>query len=373
MIDPKQLFEALCQRDVGFYAGVPDSLLANFCAYVVDNGGRHAHLTTANEGNAVALAIGFHLATGKVAVVYMQNSGLGNAINPLTSLADSEVYGVPMLLIVGWRGEPGFKDEPQHIKQGGITLEQLNLLNVPTWILDADSDVEQVLNAAFSEMVLRNAPVALVVRHNTFSKYQSLQTIKALSELSREDALRRLLELCDPRDLLVSTTGKTSRELFELRAQRGEVQNDFLMVGGMGHTASVALGVAIGQPQRRVICLDGDGSLLMHMGAMPVISTFGPDRFLHVLLNNGTHESVGGQVTSAMDIDFAQLSHAVGYKGYAFANCRASLDSAWANLACSTGPVLLELKIRSGSRDDLGRPSSTAKQNKVAFMESARG
>jgi phosphonopyruvate decarboxylase len=373
MIDPRQFFEALGQRGVGFYAGVPDSLLANFCACVDDHGGRDGHLITANEGNAVALAMGFHLATGRVAAVYMQNSGLGNAINPLTSLADTEVYRVPMLMIVGWRGEPGFKDEPQHVKQGRITLEQLKVLDVPAWLLDADSDVQQVLNAAFAEMVVRNAPVALVVRKDTFGKYQSRQKSHALAALSREDALRRLLELCDPRDLLVSTTGKTSRELFELRAQRGEAQRDFLTVGGMGHTASIALGVAIGQPQRRVVCLDGDGSLLMHMGAMPVIAGFGPRRFLHVLLNNGTHESVGGQATSAGQINFAQLAPAVGYQGYALAFDLASLDAAWAHLASATGPVLLEVKMQSGSRDDLGRPSSTAEQNKLAFMEAARG
>jgi phosphonopyruvate decarboxylase len=372
MIAPKDFYDGLAARGVGFYAGVPDSLLANFCAYVDDHGGKDRHLITANEGNAVAVAMGYHMATGKVAAVYMQNSGLGNTVNPLTSLADADVYRVPMLLIIGWRGEPGVKDEPQHVKQGRITLDQLQVLGIPYWELDAGSDSAGVLDAALAEMAQRNAPVALVVRKDTFGNYKSQNKPEELSELGREDALARVLALCDPLDLVVSTTGKTSREVFELRKKRGEAQRDFLTVGGMGHTSSIALGVALGQPQRRVVCLDGDGSMLMHMGAMPVIATAGPRRFIHVLLNNGTHESVGGQQTSAGKVNFEQLAAAVGYSGYAVASDLASLDAAWASLARTEGPVLLELKIRNGSRSDLGRPTTTAEQNKLAFMGAAR-
>jgi len=373
MIQPKDFFEAMTARGVGFYAGVPDSLLANFCAYVDDQGGRDQHLITANEGNAVALAMGYHMATGKVAMVYMQNSGLGNTINPLTSLVDPEVYKVPMLLVIGWRGEPGIKDEPQHIKQGRVTLEQLDILEIPHWVVDANSNVDDVLNAAFASTRERNAPVALVVRKDTFAKYKPQNTRVEASTLAREAALEQLLQLCAEDDLIVSTTGKTSREVFELRVKHGQKQRDFLTVGGMGHTASIALGVAIGQPNRRVVCFDGDGSMLMHMGSMPVIATYKPQKFIHVLLNNGSHESVGGQATSAHVVDFAQLAKAVGYSGYAVASDLIELQNAWCRLQNTNGPVLLEIKIKNGSREDLGRPTSTAEHNKLAFMESIGG
>jgi phosphonopyruvate decarboxylase len=371
MIEPKDLFEALTSREIGFFAGVPDSLLANFCAYVDEHVTRYQHLITANEGNAVALAMGYHMATGKVAMVYMQNSGLGNTVNPLASLADPEVYKVPMLLVIGWRGEPGIKDEPQHVKQGRVTLSQLDVLEIPHWLLDAHSNVNATLDEVFASMRKRNAPVALVVRKDTFSKYNSKKIRAETSTLLREEALELLLQLSEENDLIVSTTGKTSREVFELRAKHGQKQRDFLTVGGMGHTGSIALGVAIGQPNRRIVCLDGDGSLLMHMGSMPVIAGYKPQRFVHVLLNNGSHESVGGQATSAEHVNFAQLASAVGYSGYALAKDLPSLYSAWQSLAEQVGPVLLEVKIKNGSRDDLGRPANTAQENKLAFMEAA--
>lgn len=368
MIDPKLFYDAMRQRGVGFYAGVPDSLLNNFCSYVDDQGAREQHLITANEGNAIALAMGYHMATGQVAAVYMQNSGLGNTVNPLTSLVDSEVYKVPMLLIIGWRGEPGLIDEPQHIKQGRITLAQLDLLNIPYWVLDANSNVESILDITFGAMCELNAPVALVVRKDTFAKYKPKHQKKEIATLIREVALKELLDLIASDDLILSTTGKTSRELFELRVKNGQPQRDFLTVGGMGHTSSIALGVAIGQPKRRIVCLDGDGSLLMHLGAMPVIASYKPSKFIHVLLNNESHESVGGQSTAASHVDFELLAQAFGYVGYAMASTIEDVKIAWQQLTKMTGPVLLEVKIRNGSRHDLGRPTSTAEQNKLAFM-----
>lgn len=374
MIHPKDFFSALNCRGVGFYVGVPDSLLANFCSYVDDNGGEKQHLIAANEGNAVGLAMGYHMATGKVAVVYMQNSGLGNAVNPLTSLTDPEVYKVPMLFIVGWRGEPGYKDEPQHIKQGRVTLAQLDILDIPYLILEAKSDINTILDAAFTKISERNAPVALVVRKDTFADYRpkSNGTILEKSTFEREAALDEILHLCSEDDLIITTTGKTSREIFELRVKYGQNQSDFLTVGGMGHTSSIALGLSIGQPNRRIVCIDGDGSLIMHMGSMPVIAKCRPQKFIHILLNNGAHESVGGQATSASVIKFSQLSPAVGYAGYAFAESPTELRNAWRSLDNTIGPVLLEIKIKNGSRSDLGRPTSTAEQNKLAFMKGIR-
>lgn len=371
MIQCEDFFKAISARSVRFFTGVPDSLLVNFCAYLEDHAERHRHIVAANEGNAVALAIGYHMATGDVPMVYMQNSGLGNCVNPLVSLADPEVYKVPMLLLVGWRGEPGVQDEPQHLKQGRITMSQLDALEIPFWVIDADSDLATILDAVFEAIAARNAPVALIVRKNTFGKYKSKKIFRDTSILLRETALEELLKLIDNKDLIISTTGKTSREVFELRTKNGQKQCDFLTVGGMGHASSIALGIAVGQPNRRVVCLDGDGSLLMHMGSMPVIADYRPKCFIHILLNNGAHESVGGQITAARRINFSKLSKAVGYLGYALAEDVPSLRQAWQSLACKVGPVFIEIKIKTGSRHDLGRPTNSPEQNKLAFMESA--
>jgi phosphonopyruvate decarboxylase len=372
MIEPHVLFDSLKTRGVEFFAGVPDSLLASFCAYVDDHGQRRSHVITANEGNAVALAMGHQMATGKIPAVYMQNSGLGNAVNPLTSLAAAEVYRIPILLVIGWRGEPGVKDEPQHVKQGAITPAQLDLLDIPYRVLEAQSEPEGVLDDLFATLSQTRAPAALLVRKDTFSAYKSKRPPSKSHVLTREQALRSILSWASPEDLVVSTTGKTSREVFELRVERGEPQRDFLTVGGMGHSSSIALGVALGQPSRRVICLDGDGSVLMHLGALPIIGSLRPRNIFHVVLNNAAHESVGGQPTVAGDIDFSAISDAVGYRAYRVSNDLESLQRSWKELSALEGPVLLEVRISIGSRSDLGRPTSTAEENKTAFICHAR-
>ena len=371
MILPEVMFNSLKQYGIGMFVGVPDSLLSNFCAYVDDHCQFGEHIITANEGNAIALAVGYHMSTGKIGAVYMQNSGLGNAINPLTSLADSEVYKIPLLMVIGWRGEPGVKDEPQHVKQGRITVAQLKLLEIPYWILEPNSKVEQVLMEVFSKLKDTDAPVALLVRKDAFFKYKSKRKAFHLSSFKREEALRQLLDLANTDDLIVSTTGKTSREVFELRVKRLESQRDFLAVGGMGHTASIALGVALGNPKKRVICLDGDGSMLMHMGALPIIGDLKPANLIHVLLNNAAHESVGGQPTVAGRLNFAAIAKACGYLEYQVANDAVSLKASWEKIRNQSGPVLLEIKISVGSRDDLGRPTTTPEENKRVFMKAA--
>ncbi|MBW2083812.1 MAG: phosphonopyruvate decarboxylase [Deltaproteobacteria bacterium] len=371
MIPPKFFFDALTSRGIRLFAGVPDSLLKIFCAYANDHAEPGQYIITANEGNAVALAAGYYLATSNISAVFMQNSGLGNCVNPLTSLTDPEVYGIPVLLIIGWRGEPGLKDEPQHVKQGRITPAQLDILGIPYWIVEAGSDVESILNACFEVLKRINAPVALLVREGSFGPYDSQQKFPNAVSFRREDVLREIIELADARDLFVSTTGKTSRELFELRSERGEAQRDFLTVGSMGHTSSIALGVALGNPRKRVICLDGDGSILMHMGALAIIGSLKPANLVHVLLNNAAHESVGGQPTVAGKMDFAAIAKACGYRGYHLVTDPQSLKTCWQRLNEGNGPHLLEIRIVTGSREDLGRPTTTPEQNKRAFMEAA--
>lgn len=367
MIEPKDIVDALAHQGIDFYAGVPDSLLKDFCAYVDDHGQPGQHVITANEGNAVALASGYHLATGKSAVVYLQNSGLGNTINPLTSIADKEVYQTPMLLVIGWRAEPGVNDEPQHVKQGRITPGQLDLLEIPYQVVEAGNDPQVLAGWARQQLDATGAPVALLVKKGAFAAYKSQRQPSTDATLQREAALNVLLDLAGDA-AIVSTTGKTSREVFELRVARGEQQRDFLTVGGMGHTASIALGVAMGQPEKRVVCIDGDGSALMHLGALPIIGSLKPAHFTHVLLNNAAHESVGGQPTVADRTDFRAIALASGYTDYAVAATPAELTAAWEQLDVKPGPVMLEVRITTGSRDDLGRPTTTPRENKRAFM-----
>ncbi|MEK9515312.1 phosphonopyruvate decarboxylase [Limnospira fusiformis PMC 851.14] len=371
MIDPQAFYTTLCQAGVHLFAGVPDSLLKDFCAYIDDHSQPGEHIITANEGNAIALVAGYHLATNQIGAVYLQNSGLGNTINPLTSLTDPQVYQIPLVMIIGWRGEPGVKDEPQHIKQGAITPGQLDLLGVPYWIVDGHSDFQQIIQDALTQTQATNAPVALLVRKGTFSPYQKRQRPSSFkASLQREAALDELLTLVGD-SLVVSTTGKTSRELFELRQQRGETQRDFLTVGSMGHTASIALGVALGNPRKSVVCIDGDGSLLMHLGAVPIIGSLAPKNLIHVVLNNAAHESVGGQPTVAGQLDLKAVALASGYKQYRQATEQPGIKQAWNELSGYDGPVLLEIRINTGSRENLGRPTSSPQQNKQAFVKVA--
>ena len=302
-------------------------------------------------------------------MVYMQNSGLGNAINPLTSLADPKVYSIPMLMVIGWRGEPGVKDEPQHVKQGEVTEQQLILLNIPYVVIDAESSLDELLPPLLSTMVQASTPVAVLVRKGTFAKYQSKQAHSTLSSLTRERALQLILEGIDERDIVVSTTGKTSREVFEIRQSLNQPANDFLTVGGMGHTSSIAMGVALTQPERRVLAIDGDGSMLMHMGALPIIGCHAPSNLIHIVLNNQSHESVGGQPTVAGSIDIQQIALASGYKHYACAADERTLSECLTVAFVDAGPSMLEVKIAIGSREDLGRPTSSPIENKQAFMQ----
>lgn len=369
MIESKHFCDSLAQHNIEFYCGVPDSLLKNLCAYIDDNLPAQQHVITANEGNAIGLAAGHFLGSGSPAVAYMQNSGLGNAINPLTSLTDPQVYSIPMVLVVGWRGEPDVKDEPQHVKQGQITAQQLELLDIPYVILDAESSIESVIPPLLQKMLDGSRPVALLIKKNTFAKFKTKSPLKSVAPLGREQALSVILASLDKSDIVVSTTGKTSREVFEIRQSRQQPANDFLTVGGMGHTSSIAMGVALTKPERRVVAIDGDGSMLMHMGALPIIGCHGPTNLFHIVLNNQSHESVGGQPTVAGEIDIKKIALASGYKHYDCAATEAALNQCMKDVLTQAGPILLEVKIAIGSRDDLGRPTSSPIENKIAFMQ----
>ena len=367
MADAKKLVDALKAKGASLYAGVPDSLLSKLSACIMQQPDL-THIITANEGNAVGLSIGEYLGTGRPGVVYMQNSGLGNVVNPLASLADPEIYGIPMFLIVGWRGEPGVRDEPQHIKQGAVTLQQLEVLGIPYLVFDDKEDIERQVDALWRRMLTRKGPVALVIRKGALTGDWSVEKYHIDSSLKREQALDCLLDELPETAFYVATTGKTGRELFELRARRKQNQRDFLTVGGMGHASSIALGVSLRHPEKMVVCLDGDGAALMHLGAMATIGSEKPKNFVHVLLNNAAHESVGGQPTIANGIDFKKFSQAVGYAGYACANDEKELRELLSTLG-ERSPFLLEIKLLQGSRQDLGRPTRTPAQNKESVMD----
>lgn len=364
MIETKQFYDSLISRGLDFFTGVPDSLLKNLCACITENSPKEKNIIAANEGNAAAMALGYHLSTGKYGVVYMQNSGEGNVVNPLMSLADEDVYSVPMLLVIGWRGEPGKKDEPQHVKQGKVTLTLLEAMGIEYEVLD-DSWSEQ-LDRATTYMKENNRPYALVVRKGAFSDY-SMKKTKSDLPLTREAALAVVLDSLSDDDFIVSTTGKTSREIFELREARDEGHaNDFLTVGGMGHTASIALGAALGTDSN-VWCIDGDGSFLMHMGGFAVIAQNAPKNFKYIINNNGAHESVGGQPTVGMDIDICAVLKAVGFRTVVTASTEEEIAAGVKSLADEELAALVIL-TRQGSRDDLGRPTTTPQQNKLDMM-----
>lgn len=370
VLSPQRFFDALGGAGVTFYAGVPDSLLKDLCAFVTDHAPRERHVITVNEGSAVALAMGHYLATGRVGLVYMQNSGVGNAVNPLTSLASPDVYGIPMLLVIGWRGEPGVKDEPQHVQMGRVTPAVLDAIDVPYAVLSRDDDEAALLVAkAVQSAEERRGPFALLVQKGTFEAYSLKSSETHAFELSREQAIERFVETVPAGAVIVSTTGMPSRELFEVREKRGELHaSDFLTVGGMGHASQIALGVAIGQPDRRVYCLDGDGAVLMHMGGLATIADLAPKNYRHVVLNNGAHDSVGGQPTVALRADLCGAARAAGYRDARSVDTEAALREALAALSSAEGPSLLEVRVRTGNRKDLGRPTMTPADLKAAVM-----
>ncbi len=371
MIDSLQFLSSLKKNSIDFFTGVPDSLLKSFNASLFDHVPAERHIIAANEGAAVALASGYHLATGRLALVYLQNSGLGNAVNPLLSLADPEVYGIPMLLMIGWRGKPGIKDEPQHVKQGRVQNALLDGMEIPYRIINAQSnDYEQVIAELSALAVKEQKPVALIVEKGTFLPY-ALKTEPASSELmTREEAIEAILRQVKDPDIVVSTTGMASRELYELRTASNQAHHgDFLTVGSMGHCSQIALAISRMHQNRRIFCLDGDAAAIMHMGSLSIIGAHAKDNFIHIILNNGTHDSVGGQPTTAITTDFVQVAIACGYKQALRTTTGARLENAINNAKKNGGPILIEAMIKPGARKDLGRPTKTPRENKIDFMK----
>jgi phosphonopyruvate decarboxylase len=370
MLHCHEFFSALRNEGVGFFAGVPDSLLKNICAYISDHAPRSDHVIAANEGAALALASGHYLATGRPGLVYLQNSGLGNLVNPLTSLTDPEVYAIPAILLIGWRGEPGVHDEPQHRMQGRVMLATLGALEIEHAVLPDDAAGARIILARAMEITKASRrPFALIVRKGTFEAYKLKNKAADLYTIRREDALKLALDSLVADEVVVSTTGMTSREVFEHREATGAGHaRDFLTVGCMGHASQIAMGVAIAKPARLVYCLDGDGAVLMHLGSLAVIGASGQANFRHLVVNNGAHDSVGGQPTVGFTTDLPAVARACGYRWVCAVSSPADIPGALAEFKSADGPAFLEIRVNKGSRSDLGRPTTTTHDNKRDFM-----
>lgn len=370
MIDVKNFYNKLKKSGIDFFAGVPDSLLKNICAYITANTTLEKNIITANEGAAVALATGYHLATNKIPLIYMQNSGIGNAVNPLMSLADKEVYSIPMILLIGWRGEPGVKDEPQHIKQGRISQTLLDSMEIPYQILDENSDYSRIIDEAVKTADHISAPVAILVRKGTFGSFSLNQEKSEEHLFNREEALERILPFIPNDSVIVATTGMLSRELFELREKKRQSHHtDFLTVGCMGHTSQIALGIALAKTEKQVYCFDGDGSAIMHLGSYAIVGSLAPMNLKLIVFNNGAHDSVGGQPTVGRSINFPGITEAIGLKSYGTVQNLNEITNTLPQLVKDKHAAFLEIKIRKGARKDLGRPTTTPKQNKYALKQ----
>ena len=375
MVNPLTFYNALTESGIDFYAGVPDSLLKPFCLCVAEHTNSERHIIAANEGAAIGLASGYHLVSGKPALVYMQNSGLGNAINPLLSLADTSVYGIPMIMMIGWRGEPGIADEPQHLVQGGVTMALLDAMGIAHCQLPKEtSEAIAMLKQIRERTVEENKPVAILISKNTFADYGADDTSNKLVTLTRERAIELILENTNPKSSVISSTGMISRELYELRDKlKQSHDNDFLTVGSMGHCSQIALGVALANKSKQVICLDGDGAAIMHMGSLAITAQAAAPNLIHVILNNGRHDSVGGQPTCGLEIDFATIAKGCGYRSADIVSSESELLKALEALSEAEGPILLDLRIGPGHRTDLGRPNISPKDQKHAFMRHLEG
>lgn len=355
-----------------FYTGVPDSQLKALCNYLMNTYGidRKHHIIAANEGNCTALAAGYHFATGKVPVVYMQNSGEGNIINPAASLLNDRVYAVPMIFIIGWRGEPGICDEPQHIYQGEVTVKLLEDMDIKSYIIGKETTEEEVAEVMeeYRDILAAGKDVSFVIRKGALS-YDAEVHYENGNTIMRETAIRSIVDVSGE-DIVVSTTGKASRELFEIRAANSQSHKyDFLTVGSMGHSSSIALGVALNKPNVRVWCIDGDGAVLMHMGSMAVLGANAPDNLIHIVINNGSHETVGGMPTVADKLQLTAIAKACGYPNAVCVDRIEALDAELRAAKDRNQMSFIEIKCSIGSRDDLGRPTVPPLENKRNFME----
>ena len=348
------------KNNITFCTGVPDSLLKPFLKNI-KKVGKFKHIQAVNEGNAVSLAAGWQTVSNKVPLVYMQNSGLGNAINPLISLTHSKVYSIPLVLLIGWRGEPNKHDEPQHIEMGKITLDILKLLNIKTIILGKKFSSHKV-NELINYSIKNKKVVAFLVKKEFFNN----EGIKEKNNLNSNNILRynfleTLVDEIEINTRIISSTGYTSRELDEIRKRKiNSKGKDFYMVGAMGHTSIFSLGVAEAT-KKKIICIDGDGSMLMHFGSLFTIGQMKKTNLKYILLNNNCHESVGSQKTNINNVNINIISKGLGFQNYTKISNKKNMRILTKKFLNSKKSNFLEVRIKNISIENLGRPKNLKK------------
>jgi len=371
MIKTEELWNTFDKADLNFFTGVPDSTFKDWMKFLADNHGQGlSNIIACNECEAIAIAAGYYLATGKLGVVYMQNAGQGKTVNPLTSLCDPEVYSIPLIMMIGWRGEPGKKDEPQHKKMGRVMIPLLEVLEIPYKLMPTEiEDAKKTINGLKEIALEKKTPVALIIKKGSFEKYKAKKKQVTNYEMNREEAIRVIIDNLEGKEIIISTTGKTSRELFEYRVARKEVSRDFYTVGSMGCSASIALGIALQKKDKQVVVFDGDGAVIMQMGALATIGHYQPKNLMHIVFDNSTYDSTGGQPTVSTTVDFQKIALANGYKNSQIVSGKNELIKEIKNIQESEGPNMLIVKVNKGARKDLGRPTSTPIENKDSFMK----
>tara|TARA_B100000427_G_scaffold214128_1_gene178608 strand:+ start:4295 stop:5416 length:1122 start_codon:yes stop_codon:yes gene_type:complete len=365
MINAKIFIEELKKLDINFFCGVPDSLMSEFSKSLHFDFSDENHIISTNEGSALGACMGYNLATQKVPLIYMQNSGFGNFINPYTSLLHKDVYNIPFVLLIGWRGEPGIPDEPQHKFQGKITLQLLDLLEIKYFIIDKDSTINEITDC-LKVSIADHKPLALVVKRGAFEKDKRTFTNEDSSPL-RKDAISKILNKFSNDTIFVSTTGKLSRELYELRKESNLNCDDLYVVGGMGHASAISHGILQNINKNKVVCLDGDGAVLMHMGNLGILGNSESKNFIHIVFNNSSHESVGGQPNIYKNLDSEKLFESLGYKEVLIFENLDALDKI--DLEGIVGPALVEIKVQNTSDKNLLRPEKSPEENKEIFID----
>jgi phosphonopyruvate decarboxylase len=367
----EDLWEIFKKENITFFSGVPDSTFKDWMKLLNDKHGIGlTNIIACNECEAIATITGHHLATKNIGVAYMQNSGLGKTINPLTSLCDKEVYSIPLILMVGWRGKPGEKDEPQHKKMGEITLSLLDILNIPYRILPKDvSKAKDIIIEMKNKTLETNSPVALIISKGIFEEYQFEKDIKTNYEMNREEAIKIITNELNEKDIIISTTGKTSRELFEHRIEKKELPRDFYTVGSMGCSASIANGIALQKPGKNIFIFDGDGAIIMQMGSLATIGSYKSKNLYHIIFDNSSYDSTGGQPSNSSHLSFEEIALSCGYKATQTIKTKEELVYSIRKLKEKKGPQLLVIKVNKGARKDLGRPTTTPIENKKTFMD----
>lgn len=374
MVNQEYLFNSLLEMGVDFFTGVPDSLLNNFCLYMTENLSASQHVMAANEGNAIAIAAGHYLATGKVPVVYMQNSGIGNATNPLLSLTHDCVYGIPMVLVIGWRGDPAFGDHAQHRKQGELTPVLMKDMDIPYEVLDSDDTVVEKFSWAVSKAREISSPVALIAKKAILTEKVKKQEYPASELMNREEAISAVLDIIGPDAIYLATTGRATRELHENLKVRGwaDQGKEFLNVGSMGHVSSVGLGIALAKPDKTVVVLDGDAAAVMHMGALATNCRYPAPNLIHIVLNNGVNESVGGQKSSGQVVNLTGIAAACGYQTPENALTTKEDMAAFLGSALAGKPRFIDLFVRQGIRPDMPKLGIDHKLQKTQLMENLK-